>query len=352
MSVQIVPMPAPPSFRTPRPRPLLIRPGARFDCFGDGLCCTDIHALGPVTRAEKREVDLLAPGSLIRHKDLAAPVFRTTSDGGCVNLSQRGCELHAQHGAEAKPKGCSRFPFGLVSTPEGGRITTEHRCPCRSLGARPALQPEAVEPWLLDSAGRLFANGNVGPRVPITRTSRVAFSRFRLLEQDTISRLLALEEPSRVFGAKPFCRLDGLRWIDVPRRCREERDGTSYGEALVWFANAIAAARTGERMAIADRPWSAAFDRAEARSPKKESAEAVLADWLADVVWSLDWVFSMGTFEAGARELSTVHAIALEITNTLIRKRVRPDRAAAEAVMVVELARQSGMWEEVQEAMR
>jgi hypothetical protein len=331
---------------------LLIRQGAQFDCFGDGLCCTHIHALGPVTRAEKLEVDLLAPGSLIRHKDLNAPVFRTTSEGGCVNLSQRGCELHAQHGAEAKPKGCSRFPFGLVSTPEGGRITTEHRCPCRTLGARPPLRAEAVESSLLDSAGRLFANGSVGARVPVTRTSRVAFARFRLLENDVLTRLLALEEPSRVFNAKPFCRLDGLRWIDVPRRCREERDGTSYGEALVWFANAITAARTGERMAKADRPWSSAFDRAEARSPDAQSAEAVLADWLADVVWSLDWVFSMGTFEAGARELVTVHAIALTITNTLIRKRLRPDRAAAEAVMIVELARQSGVWEEVQEAMR
>jgi hypothetical protein len=352
VSVQIVPTLSPRSLQAPRPRPLLIRPGARFDCFGDGLCCTDIHALGPVTRAEKREVDLLAPGSLVRHKDLNAPVFRTASDGGCVNLSRRGCELHAQHGPEAKPKGCSRFPFGLVSTPEGGRITTEHRCPCRTLGARPTLQPEAVLPSLLDSAGRLFANGNVGPRIPITRTSRVAFARFRLLEQDTISRLLALEEPSRVFAVKPFCRLDGLRWIDVARRCREERDGTSYGEALVWFSNAITAARTGERMAQAERPWSLAFDRAEARSPNKESADAVLADYIADVVWSLDWVFSMGTFEAGARELVTVHAIAREIAQALIRKRVRADRAAAEAVMIVELARQSGMWEEVQEAMR
>src|SRR5687767_1065445 len=53
----------------PRSRPLLVREGAHYDCFGDGTCCTDIHALGPVTRTEQRAVELLEPGSLIRHKD-------------------------------------------------------------------------------------------------------------------------------------------------------------------------------------------------------------------------------------------------------------------------------------------
>jgi hypothetical protein len=67
-------------------------------------------------------------------------------------------------------------------------------------------------------------------------------------------------------------------------------------------------------------------------------------------VWSLDWVFSTRNFESGKRELATLYALALEITDRLVRSRVRGDRAAAEAVMVVELARQSGIWEEVQQA--
>ena len=33
-------------------RPLLPRPGARYTCFGDGLCCTDIHGIGPLTKKE------------------------------------------------------------------------------------------------------------------------------------------------------------------------------------------------------------------------------------------------------------------------------------------------------------
>ena len=33
-------------------RPLIPRPGARYTCFGDGLCCTDIHGIGPLTKKE------------------------------------------------------------------------------------------------------------------------------------------------------------------------------------------------------------------------------------------------------------------------------------------------------------
>jgi len=136
--------------RRPRARPLIARPGARFECTGDGLCCSDIHALGPVTLSERKELDLIAPKSLIRHPDLNEWVFDTQPGGElagqCVHRSKRGCELHAKHGAEAKPGGCMRFPFGLISTPDGGRITTEHRCPCRTLGDRPLIEPEDKAP--------------------------------------------------------------------------------------------------------------------------------------------------------------------------------------------------------------
>src|SRR4051812_17140485 len=174
----------------PRARPLLVRKGARYTCFGDGLCCTDIHALGPVTRREKLAVDLLEPGALIRHKDLAAPVFKHAPSGACVLRSERGCELHARHGEAAKPVGCSRFPFGLVATPDGGRITTEHRCPCRTLGDRPPITPENALSSLVDSLGRLSANGKVGPRVRIAEGKTLAWARFARVEAAMIDTLL------------------------------------------------------------------------------------------------------------------------------------------------------------------
>jgi hypothetical protein len=339
----------------PSARPLLVRPLARFDCFGDGLCCTDIHALGPVTRAEKKDLDLIAPGSLVRHKDLAAPVFRTQSNGACVNRSARGCEVHATHGMHRKPTGCSRFPFGLIATPEGGRITTEHRCPCRTLGDRPQLTVEMAQPWLLDSAKRLFANGRVGSRVLVAPGRRVSFERYRELERDMLARLLAGEDALAVLDKRPLGRLDGATWSSTVRRCGEERDGTQFGEALLWFGSALRKTKGlrhgSEELGALKRPWAWSFDAAEKRSPPGRSAEEVLNDWLADLIWALDWVFSARSFEAGRRELATLYAIALEMVNHLVKQGVRPDRAAAEAVMVVELTRQSDIWEDVQVAL-
>ena len=335
----------------PRTRPLLIRSLARYDCFGDGLCCTDIHALGPVTPKERRAVELLEPGALVRHKDLRVPVFRTQPHGPCVLRSERGCELHARYGAEAKPVGCARFPFGLIATPEGGRITTEHRCPCRTLGARPALTVEASEPALRDAGGRLTPNGRVGPRVRIAPGKTLGFARFRALEQPLLEALLRGDEPLRVLGAKPLGRLPGLSFRKIADEMQGERDDTAYGEAMFWFGSALRALSRGEPLEAGRRPWSLAFDRAEARSAAGPRAEQILSDWAADLLWSLDWVFSIGSFEGGKRELASLYAVAEAVTKRLVRARVRRDRAAAEAVMIVEVARQSEAWERVQNAL-
>lgn len=335
----------------PKSRPLLVREGARYTCFGDGLCCTDIHALGPVTRKEKAEVDLLEPGALVRHKDLGQPVFKTAETGACVLRSVRGCELHARHGAEAKPAGCIRFPYGLIATPEGGRITTEHRCPCRTLGARPALSADDALSSLVDAAGRLSPNGRVGARVQIADGKTLAFARYRAVEAQMIETLLLGADPLVVLDVKPLGKLDGEKWKKIVRELKEDRDGSAYGEALVWFGNALVALLDEEKLKMSERPWAASFDRAEARSPVPESYQSVLNDWLADLLWSMDWVFSTHSFHAGRREMATLYCIALTITKRLMRARVRGDRAAAEAITIVELSRQSGAWERVQLAL-
>jgi hypothetical protein len=332
----------------PRARPLLIREGARYDCFGDGLCCTDIHALGPVTPRERRAVLLLEPGTLVRHKDLLAPVFRTQPTGPCVLRSERGCELHARHGAQAKPAGCARFPFGMIATPEGGRVTTEHRCPCRTLGERPPLTQEAAQASLVDAGERLVPDGKVGPRVRLAPGRSVSFARFREIERPLLAGLLAGAEPLALLQKRPFGRLSGASFRALAGEMRRERDGTAYGEAMLWFGNAMAALLAERPLELAPRPWSVAFDRAEARSPVGVRAETVLNDWLADLLWSLDWVFATDSFEAGKRELATLYAVAHAITKRLVRARVRADRAAAEAVMIAEIARQSQAWETAQ----
>lgn len=335
----------------PRARPLLVRKGARYTCFGDGLCCTDIHALGPVTRGEKKALDLIEPGALVRHKDLLAPVFRTGPEGACVLRSARGCELHATHGAAAKPAGCARFPYGLVATPEGGRVTTEHRCPCRTLGDRPEITPEGALSSLVDAAGRVSPNGRVGDRVPVSPGRYLSFARFRGVEEAMIDALLAGADPLVVLDVKPFGRLEGERWKDIAAELRLERDGTAYGEAMLWFGNAMQTLLTEERLPMTPRPWTPSYDRAEARSATPMPYKRVLNDWVADLLWSLDWIFTVRSFHAGRRELATLYVIAQTIARRLVRARVRPDRAAAEALTIVELARQSGAWEKVQRAL-
>ena len=130
----------------PKTRPLLVRPGARYACFGDGLCCTDIHGLGPLTRREVTAIRRIDSGAAPYSELFEDHMLRTAADGGCVFLmADRRCALHAEHGPEAKPDGCRRFPLGLVATPSGGRITTEHRCPCPTLGDRPPLDASAAE---------------------------------------------------------------------------------------------------------------------------------------------------------------------------------------------------------------
>lgn len=335
----------------PRLRPLLVRAQAHYDCFGDGLCCTDIHALGPVTPSERRAVELLEPGTLIRHKDLRVPVFRTLAHGPCVLRSARGCELHARHGADAKPAGCARFPFGLVATPEGGRITTEHRCPCRTMGARPPLTVEASVPSLQNAAGRLTPNGRVGPRVRIAPGKMLSFARFRALEQPLLDALLAGADPLKALGVRPLGRLTGESFRKIADEMKGERDQTAYGEAMFWFGSALRSLLNGKPLEPGQRPWSASFDQAEARSAPGRRAEDVLSDWAADLLWSLDWVFSTGSFDSGKRELASLYVVAQAITQRLVRARVRRDRAAAEAVMIVEVARQSEAWERVQNAL-
>lgn len=334
----------------PSSRPLLVRADAAFRCFGDGLCCTDVHLLGPVTVREKRALDLLEPGVLRRDAESKSLVFRTQASGACVLRSRRGCELHAVHGEKAKPDGCVRFPFGLIATPEGGRITTHHRCPCRSLGARPPLSPEEAEASLRDGAGRLRTDGSVHQRVQLAPGRSVTFARYRVIEQGLLDALLIERlDPQQVLGPPPK-RIAGVRFADLLRQLDEGRDGTAYGEALAWFAAALRAQRSGAPFTLGPRPWAPWFTRAEQREGRRR-AQDVFADWLADQIWSLDWVFTTGDLRAGLKELALLYGVAKLIADRLKRARVRADRAAAEAVMIAELVREGGVWEEVQQAL-
>ena len=328
-----------------RVRPLIVRPGARYRCFGDGLCCTDLHLLGPLTQREVVRLRVMSDEIVVWNAQLEAPVLRTTDRGGCVFLLDSGCALHAELGARSKPGGCRRFPYRLVATPVGGRVVTEHRCPCRTLGDRPPIDLADAEESLRDEGGRLQADTRVPHRLKRTRKLRMTFHSYAALEADWIARILAGEDPLDVLDAEVLSPLPDVSWIDVAHNLRARIDGSACGDALAWFGDVLLSLADPKfkTRTVRNRPWAPAFDRAEARSPAVQSAESVLADWLVDALWSLDWVL-VGSLEAGRCELGTRWVVAREITARLRALGVRPDRAAAEAVSIVEIAGASGVW--------
>src|SRR5687767_6211136 len=270
-------------------RPLLARPGARFACAGDGLCCTDIHALGPLGRDEQKAFRLLLPGALIRYTNPTFTAIRPNDARQCPLLAPTGCALHANSGPLAKPNTCRRFPYGLASTPRGGRVSTNHRCPCRTLGDRPTLRLEDAERSLGDRAGRLWADVDVGPRVALTASRRVAFSTYEALEADLFARLEASGDPFDALDARPLSPLADMSWVEIGHSLRAEVDGSAAGEAFGWFGDALLQLSGVLRPSPRARPWADAFDRAEQRTPAPEGPHSVFVDWVADEIWGLRW---------------------------------------------------------------
>jgi Fe-S-cluster containining protein len=334
-----------------RVRPLIPRPGARYTCFGDGLCCTDIHGIGPLTKKEvaaMRRIDRKSAGWNDDHDDY---MLNTAADGGCVFLmADQRCSVHAQSGPEAKPDGCRRFPLGLVATPNGGRITTDHRCPCRTMGDRPEIQPEDVESSVSDGGSRPVADRRI-KRIPMSPGEELKFADWEPIEAEYLNRLQGREALHEILDAEPFPALHGSSWDKQADEFIDARDGTQFGVAMAWVGDTISALQNGRNPRAPGRPWTAAFDRAQARSPKAGTSREVFGDWIADEIWSLKWAEDYD-FALARQELATRLAIAEDICARLRADGARADRAAAEAVMMVEVVGESDFWTEVKDCMR
>ncbi|MCS6899942.1 MAG: YkgJ family cysteine cluster protein [Myxococcales bacterium] len=331
---------------------LLIRRDARFACVGDGLCCSDVHVLGPVAPREVRRLTSRTPGVVRRHRTLRILYIDTVPHpvGGrvCAFLQPDGCAIHTQ-----RPSTCRHFPFGLVATPLGLRVTTEHRCPCRSLGPRPALDIDLARSSLAGRFEQLRPNLRVGNRVLVEGRRCLSFHRF--LTEVESPLLASLLEPTPEFSrlGEPFPPLDGSTWIDVAHLLRGyAAEGSSGAEAIGWFADTLLLLQGASTRAKRGRPWAWSFDRAEARGGAVASPEAVLGDWAADVLWSMTWT-QHGSFAQGLSELATRLVVADAVAKRLqAQLGLRPDRAAAEAVMMAELAGALPLWDSVRASIR
>ena len=166
-----------------------------------------------------------------------------------------------------------------------------------------------------------------------------------------MNRLQSREPLLAILDAKPFPALRGSSWEKQSQEFVDARDGTQFGVAMAWVGDTIGALRNGRNPRPPGRPWGAAFDRAQARSPKARTSRAVFGDWVADEVWSLKWAEDYD-FALARTELATRLTIAEDICDRLRDTGARADRAAAEAVMMLELVGESDFWIEVKDRMR
>ena len=326
--------------------PLLIRAGARYRCFGDGVCCTDVHAIGALEEDEVERLEVLQPEVVGYNELVEAHVLMMRTDGTCPFLGDGGCMLHEPMNGLLKPHPCWRFPFGLTATPDGGRVTTEHRCPCRTMGDRPPIEAGSATKELREQDGRIRPNHRVGDTVPYRREERIPFGDYLAIEGPMLRALLDDgADPESVLGREPFPELIEGSWGALAAGMRAVETDSRFDAALELLANAIDA-RDGGPMAVGERPWRENFDRAEARVETPEDPEEMIRDWVADAIWCLYWT-AFGSFEQLRSELATRVWILRRIAAALEETGTRPDIAVAEALMVVDLVGTSEWWEGV-----
>ena len=330
---------------------LLVRPGARFRCFADGLCCSSIHLLGPVSAQELIPVRRLNRDPVFFDPSIRAKVFRFKEDGTCIFLRPDFlCGVHAELGVEAKPDTCRKFPFSLVATPHGRRVITAHRCSCRTLGDRPLLEPAGVEIEIRMPGKALRAERSVLGRVPVAPRRAISFANWLRVEEPLLKALAAGKDPYKVLAAKPFPKLKKRSWSHVAKDFHEQEDDSSYEIAKSWFGDAILNLTKGTPFPNRTRPWSRFFDKAEARTPTAQKPRDMLNDWLSDVIWSFEWV-DHGNFARARNELATRLAMVEAIAKVIARKGARKDRATAEALMIVEDVGTTETWADVVKGM-
>jgi hypothetical protein len=307
-----------------------------------------MHLLGPLEPRDLVTLRARGLGGDVEERERGKVELRCDAEGRCTLSEGRLCSLHARGDLDAKPSVCRRFPFALIATPLGGRIATAHRCPCRTLGERPLVSLDEASLALQDGVdGLLVCEREAPARVLLSRRTSVSFKGWVSMEASLLARLSAGEPPPLLLGAAP--ELPPLRresWHDVAARFRAgDRLPSRGAQAFAWFADGIDRA-LGAQISPRARPWRADFDIAEARAPDPEAAVEVLGDWIADLLWDLSWI-EHGPFDLARASLSALFVIASAITRELIALGLREDRAAAEAVMISELACAHALWAEV-----
>lgn len=335
-----------------RREPLLVRVGARFECVGDGLCCSDIHAVGALNDEDCEMLAMISEDAIDRHEgEEAAVLMMRTDTGRCVFWIEQGCAIHAQLGPQMKPTPCIQFPYALTATPSGGRISTQHRCTCRTLGPLPPVLAEEARPCLQDSNGELKPEHAVFDEVLWSSSEPLSFAEYAEREAGLISDLLEGKNLMTALEAQPFPKLQAISWTDVADEMLDFHGPSRAAFAARWFGDAIAFLVDRRERSERGRPWADSFERAGERVVDPVPPNQVFGDWIADEIWSMRWT-RFGSLARARTELATRLAIARRIAGWLDISSPKQDNvSAAEAVMIVDVIGTTDPWEKVQEAM-
>jgi len=329
-----------------RREPLLVRPGTRYRCFGDGLCCSDIHAIGPIDEREALRLQVVDERVVAFDEEMQGFVMTMDARGCCHFLGEDGCSLHAEMGGLLKPTSCRRFPLGLTATPDGGRVTSDHRCPCRTMGERPEVTVETARPALVDEDGRLRTAFEVADEIAWDDEGAfVSFDVYQAHEEKILAALAAARPPREALGGEAMPPLEDSSWEELATKMHLA-SGSERFQAMVRYCGAALLEVPEEP----PRPWRDAFDRAEARSPEVGDPEAMLREWIADTLWALHWTDQTG-YHRLRHDLTTRAAIARRVAERLRAQDVRLDRAMAESLSIVDSVTTSDWWALVVSAM-
>jgi hypothetical protein len=186
----------------------------------------------------------------------------------------------------------------------------------------------------LTANGRLRIDFEAPARIRLTRTRRVSFATYESIEANVLRSIVAHEDGPDEGPLPPLVDSD---WTDLGHAHRAMIDGTSSGEALAWFGDALLAELGAIRLGNRPRPWAWAFERAERRASHSRSGAEVFADFAADHVWSLSWT-DEGSLASTLAKLRVARRVTARIARRFRESGASDERAHAEAVAIVEVA--------------
>jgi hypothetical protein len=211
------------------------------------------------------------------------------------------------------------------------------------MGEREAITAMGVEEVLTNAGGRLWADRRIGSRIRIAHRRTVSFARYRAIEDEMLAAL-ELGQLGAVIGEGALPAREDALWEELANVLDRDTEFPSRWSLMQRaFARALRAL-AGEPMRAFDRPWAESFERAERRSNEVRDPDAMIADWIADVIWALEWA-STTTLAQVREELGIRAAIARRIAEHLGEQLgVRADTAMAEAIAIVEVTGLTEAW--------